>query len=280
MADSNRPEVGTQVDAGGVRTNYLEQGEGPPVILIHGSGPGVTAYANWRGTIPSLAEEFRVLAPDMSGFGFSEKPGNYSMERWVRQLLDFMDVLDIPKASLVGNSFGSGLAIRMAVDHPDRVDRLVLMGAMGVDFPLTEGLDFVWGYEPSLTHMRKTLDFFAYSRELVSDELAEVRFAAAQEPGVTEAFTAMFPAPRQRWVESMATDEDKIAQILHETLIIHGREDEVIPLDNAYRLHQLITASELRTFGQCGHWSQIEWAEDFNLALRRFLTRDPHLSPA
>jgi pimeloyl-ACP methyl ester carboxylesterase len=212
----------------------------------------------------------------MAGFGFSDKADLVAnMARWVGQLTGFLDALGIERASVVGNSFGGGIGIRLAVDHPDRVDRLVLMGSVGISFPITEGLDHVWGYQPSLENMRRILDYFAYSRELVNDELAEVRYRAALAPGVQEAFSAMFPAPRQRWVEAMATPEDKIRAIPHETLIIHGREDKVIPLDNAYRLLGLIERSELHVFGRCGHWSQIEWAADFNALLVRFLGRDP-----
>ena len=92
---SSRPEIGQRVDANGVGTNYLEAGEGSPVVLVHGSGPGVTAFANWRLTIPTLATEHRVLAPDMAGFGFSDKPGEYSMDRWVDQLDGFLSALGL-----------------------------------------------------------------------------------------------------------------------------------------------------------------------------------------
>ena len=275
MTDPGQPEIGARVDVRGVGTNYLEAGEGPPLLLVHGSGPGVTAYANWRLNIGDLARHFRVLAPDMAGFGFSDKPtaAGYSLAGWVDQLVGFLDALGIERASLVGNSFGGGLGIRMAVEHPGRLDRLVLMGSVGVSFPITEGLDQVWGYQPGFENMRKILDYFAYNRDLVSDELAEVRYRAALAPGVQAAFSAMFPAPRQRWVEAMSTAEDRIRAIEHETLIIHGRDDQVIPLSNAYRLLSLIERSELHVFGRCGHWSQIEWAADFNALLIRFLTR-------
>lgn len=276
MTDSDHPEIGSYVDAGGIKTNYLEVGDGPPVVLVHGSGPGVTAYANWRLTMPGLAPAFRVLAPDMAGFGFSDKPGGVAdLAAWAGQIIGFLDALGIERASVVGNSFGGSIGIRLATDHPDRVDRLVLMGATGISFPITEGLDQVWGYQPSFENMRRILDYFAYSRELVNDELAEVRYRAALAPGVQEAFSALFPAPRQRWVEAITTPEEKIKAIPHETLIIHGREDQVIPLDNAYRLLGLIERSELHVFGRCGHWSQIEWADDFNALLVRFLGRDP-----
>ena len=275
MTDSDHPEIGSYVDAGGIKTNYLEAGAGPPVVLVHGSGPGVTAYANWRLTMPGLAPHFRVLAPDMAGFGYSDKPGGVAdMAAWVGQLTGFLDALGIARAPVVGNSFGGGIAIRLAVDHPERVDRLVLMGSVGISFPITEGLDSVWGYQPSIENMRRIVDYFAYSRELVNDELVEVRYRAALAPGVQEAFSSLFPAPRQRWVEAMATPEEQIRAIPHETLIIHGREDKVIPLDNAYRLLGLIERSELHVFGHCGHWTQIEWADDFNALLVRFLSRD------
>lgn len=269
----SRPEIGDTVHAAGVRTNYLEAGSGEPVVFVHGSGPGVSAYANWRLTLPELAGHFRVLAPDMAGFGFTEKTGRYGMDAWVEQLRGFLDALGLPRASLVGNSFGGGLAVRFAVEHPDRVDRLVLMGAMGVEFPITEGLDGVWGYQPSVPNMQRTLDYFAHNRQLVDDELAELRYRASVEPGVQEAFASMFPAPRQRWVADMATPEDRIRRIPHRTLIVHGRDDQVIPVENAYRLHRLIERSELHVFGRCGHWTQIEWAEEFNAMLLRFLGR-------
>lgn len=275
MTDQGRPEVGSQIDVGGITTNYLEAGSGAPLLLVHGSGPGVTAYANWRLTIGELARHFRVLAPDMAGFGYSDKPtaDGYSMKGWVDHLVGFLDALGIERASLVGNSFGGGLGIRLAAEHPGRVDRLVLMGSMGVTFPITEGLDQVWGYQPSFENMRRIVNYFAYSRELVNDELAEVRYRATLAPGVQEAFSAMFPAPRQRWVEAMSTPEDQIRAIKQETLIIHGRDDQVIPLSNAYRLLGLIERAELHVFGRCGHWSQIEWADEFNALLIRFLTR-------
>ncbi|TXH57485.1 MAG: alpha/beta fold hydrolase [Burkholderiaceae bacterium] len=241
------------------------------MVLVHGSGPGVSAYANWRLTMPDLATERRVLAPDMAGFGFSDKPGSYGMARWVDQLDGFFTALGIERASLVGNSFGGGLAISFATRFPERVDKLVLMGSVGVDFPITDGLDRVWGYEPSIENMRSILDLFAYDRTLVNDELAQLRHRASIEPGVQEAFSAMFPAPRQRWVDDMATDEAAIAALPHDTLIIHGRDDRIIPMDNAVRLLHLIERSQLHVFGRCGHWTQIEHAAEFNQLLLRFL---------
>jgi pimeloyl-ACP methyl ester carboxylesterase len=273
MSETDRPEIGTTVDAGGVKTNYLEAGEGPAVVLIHGSGPGVTAYANWRLVLPALSEQFHVLAPDMAGFGFSERPDNaeYGVDLWAEQVVGLLDTLGIQKASVVGNSFGGAIALRMASRHPERVDKLVLMGSMGIDFPITEGLDRVWGYEPSFENMRAVLDVFAYDRALVPDELAEVRYRASMQPGFQESYAAMFPAPRQRWVDAMRTPDDEIRGLQHQTLIVHGREDQVIPVDNSLRLMRLLDNGDLHVFAHCGHWVQIERSPDFNRLVSDFL---------
>jgi pimeloyl-ACP methyl ester carboxylesterase len=273
MTTGENPEIGATADANGIKTNYLEAGKGDPVVLIHGSGPGVTSYANWRLVLPALAENFRVLAPDMVGFGFSERPANieYGLQTWADQVVGLMDTLDLPKAHLIGNSFGGAIALRVAAQHPDRVGKLVLMGSMGVPFPITEGLDRVWGYEPSFENMRKVLDVFAYSRDLVNDELAEVRYRGSIQPGFQESFAAMFPAPRQRWVEAMCTPDDDIRRLPHRTLIVHGREDQVIPVQTSLRLMELIDNADLSVFSHCGHWSMIERTEDFNRSVSEFL---------
>ena len=274
MASDEKPEIGATADANGIKTNYLEAGKGDPVVLIHGSGPGVTSYANWRVVLPALAENFRVLAPDMVGFGFSERPANiqYGVQTWADQVVGLMDTLELPTAHMVGNSFGGAIALRIATQHPDRVGKLVLMGSMGVPFPITAGLERVWGYEPSFENMRKVLDVFAYSRDLVNDELAEVRYRGSIQPGFQESFAAMFPAPRQRWVEAMCTPEDDIRRLPHRTLIVHGREDQVIPVQTSLRLMELIDNADLSVFSHCGHWSMIERTQDFNRSVNEFFS--------
>lgn len=273
---SDNPEIAKSILAGGLETNYHDVGEGRPVLMIHGSGPGVTAWANWRLNLPVLSQRFRMIAPDMAGFGYTQRPADntYSMERWVDHLTALADELKLETFDLIGNSFGGGLAIAMANRHPDRVRRLVLMGSVGLSFPITEGLDRVWGYEPSIEAMRGMLDLFAYSRELVTDELAELRYNASIRPGFQESFSAMFPAPRQRWVEDMATPEAEIAKIKSPTLILHGREDKVIPLSNATRLFELIEHAQLHVFGECGHWTQIEHKDRFNQLVINFLSEE------
>jgi 2-hydroxymuconate-semialdehyde hydrolase len=273
QSDVTNPEIGVRIVAGGIATNYHDTGGGgSPVVLLHGSGPGVSAWANWRLTIPGLSGRHRVIAPDQIGFGYTDPSpdGTYPLEAWVAHVMALLDELAIEQTHVVGNSFGAAVALRIAIDHPFRLGRLVLMGPVGVRFELTPGLDEAWGYSPSIENMRRLLDVFAVDRSLVTDDLARMRYEASLR--TQAAFSAMFPAPRQRWIEALASSEDAIAGIEHKTLIIHGREDRVIPLSNSLRLLELIPASQLHVFGQSGHWVQIEQAAAFNRLVTDFLS--------
>jgi len=276
------PEIAKTVVAAGIRTNLHDQGSGPPVLLIHGSGPGVSAWANWRLVMPELARQARVIAPDMVGFGYTERPAGqrYDMDAWVAQAVGVLDALDIERTDLVGNSFGGALALALTIRHPRRVRRLVLMGSVGVPFAITPGLDAVWGYTPSFEAMRELCDLFAHDRRLVTDELARLRYEASIRPGFQESYAAMFPAPRQRWVDAMASPEADIRRIAHETLVVHGREDRIIPLANSLTLAQWIARAQLHVYPQCGHWTQIEHAARFARLVGNFLAEAGADEPA
>jgi 2-hydroxymuconate-semialdehyde hydrolase len=258
-------EIAESVVTGAFRTNTHIQGSGRPVVLLHGSGPGVTAWANWRLVIPALSKDFRVVAPDMVGFGYTDRPEGiaYTKETWVRQLKDLLDALGIDRVDLVGNSFGGGISLAFSLLYPERVGRIVLMGSAGVSWAVTPGLEAVWGYKPSLEAMRHLLDIFAYDRSLVTDELAQLRYEASIRPGFQESFETMFPRPFQRWLDALGSDEADLAKLDKDVLLFHGREDRVVPLESSLRMMNLIPKAQLHIFGQCGHWTQIEKNAEF-----------------
>ena len=274
---SSNPELGSSVVVGDIRVNYLDGGSGNsvPVVLLHGSGPGVTGYANWRLLLPRLSARFHTVAPDVVGFGYTDRPAgfDYTLDNWLSFLCGLLDALPIKRAHFIGNSFGGALALALAARHPERVDRLILMGAAGLDFTLTPGLDAVWGYEPSASAMRELMRLFAYDQTLISEAIVESRYQASIRPGYQESYAQLFPAPRQRHIQRLATPEAVIAALPHRTLLFHGREDQIIPLSSSLRLHQLIKHSELHVFGECGHWTQVEKHEQFADMVEQFLLR-------
>jgi len=273
--DTAALEAGEYIEAGGYRTHYHETGNGEVLLFIHGSGPGVTAWANWRLAIPVFAEHYRVLAPDVLGFGYSDRPAGitYGKDVWVGHLIAFLDAKGVTKCHIVGNSMGGGLAIALAVKRPDLVDRMVLMGSSGVPFPITPGLEAVWGYEPGREAMRTLIaEYFAYDASIASDSLVELRYAASMQPGFQDSYSRMFPPPRQNGVDDLATPAADIKRIKAQTLLVHGREDKVLPLAVSYELFSLLPNAQLHVFGHCGHWTQIERMAEFNAIVAAFLS--------
>jgi pimeloyl-ACP methyl ester carboxylesterase len=254
-----------------IDTFYLDAGSGDPVVLLHGSGPGVSAWANWQQTIPALMQQFRVLAPDAVGFGATSRPNDvqYSLQTWTDHIVGFLDALNLNKVSLVGNSLGGRMALDLAERHPDRVKRMVLMGSPGVGMTITEGLKALRNYEPSPENMRNLLlDYFAVDKSIITDELVQIRYEASVE--TFDAYKAMFFDPRHAG-NDLGITEEQVRTIHAPSLLVHGREDKVVPPDVAWTMLHLLPDADLHVFARCGHWTQIERAEEFNDLIANFL---------
>jgi 2-hydroxy-6-oxo-octa-2,4-dienoate hydrolase len=260
------PALGKTIEAGGFSTNYHDEGEGYPILLLHGSGPGVSAWANWSDIIPLLSDRFRVIAPDLAGFGHTTREGDepYNIKVWVSHLLAFLDALEIDKAMFVGNSFGGGLTLATAMRHAHRIDRMVLMGTPCSEFEQTEGLASGWLYEPSLENMRKVLELFPYDKSFVTDEMVAARYGPSAEPGAQEAFRKLIPKPNTDGPTMVkGVPEAALQGIEVPALVLHGREDFVIPLELGLKLATNLPNAQLHVFGKCGHWVQVEERERF-----------------
>jgi 2-hydroxymuconate-semialdehyde hydrolase len=270
-----------RIVVGDVATAVIDTGEpaaadGPPILLLHGSGPGVTALANWRPVIPALSAARRVIAPDQLGFGGTATgaPRTYGRAAWTAHALALLDVLGIPEADIIGNSMGGAIALSMAAARPAAVRRSVLMGSMGVAMALPSGLDTVWGYSPGVAQMREVIKLFAHNRALITDELVEMRYQASLDPAVRDSWAAMFPSPRQRWVDDLALSGAELAAIDIPVLLVHGRDDRVVPWRvSSAQLVDLLPDSRLHVLSGCGHWTMIEKTVDFLAVVQDFLGR-------
>ncbi|HEY2197849.1 MAG TPA: alpha/beta hydrolase [Mycobacterium sp.] len=263
------------IDAGGIETSYLEAGSGETVLMLHGSGPGVSALANWQHNIPTLAQRFHVLAPDIVGFGTTERPEDivYSLRTWTDHVWAFMDARGMEKARVIGNSLGGRIALQMATDQPDRIAKMVLMGTPGVGMTPTEGLAALRAYEPSHDAMRELLrNHFAVDPAMITDELVQIRYEASIADGAYEAYRAMFFDPRHAGSE-LGITEDEVRAIATPTLLIHGREDRVVALQVSVAMLGLLPNADLHVFSACGHWTQIERADEFSAVVSDYLGR-------
>ena len=263
------------IDAAGITTSYLEAGSGEPVLMLHGSGPGVSGTANWKLNIGPLSAKFHVLAPDIVGFGDTERPDDivYSLRSWTDHVWSFLDALGITKTAIVGNSLGGRIALQMATDHPDRISRMVLMGSPGVGMTPTEGLAALRAYEPSHDAMRHLLkNFFAVNPDLITEELVTIRYEASIADGAWEAYRSMFFDPKHKGSE-LAITADEVRAITTPTLLVHGREDKVVPLAVSVTMLDLMPNADLHVFSRCGHWTQIERADEFSALVADYLER-------
>lgn len=277
MSDSAvLPDIGVSIDVGGIHTNYHESGDGDPVILLHGSGPGVTAWQNWHKILPRLGKTHRVLALDVVGFGFSplpegEKPG---IKLWTRHLAGFIDAMGLDRVTLIGNSFGGSLALGMMAHHAHKVRSLVLMGTPAGEFEQTQGLANSRSFEPSLDAMRAMMRAFPYDPSIVTDEAVEARLRVANIASGKETIKRLQPGDEQeakgpRIVKGIPLEQLDAIDV--PALILHGRDDKMIPLSVAVRMHKHLKKSEMHVFGECGHWVQLEREDQFLDQVRGFL---------
>ena len=279
MSNTEIPES-HYVDAPGGRIRYHEAGEGPAIILLHGGGPGAYGFSNYRLNMQALADKgFRAIVPDMPGYG--ETAGR-SFEGGLfapgaEAVLDLINHLGLEKANLVGNSMGGGISLRLALDHPDRVDKMILMGPGGslpatATFP-SEGLlrmmNFYEGEGPTLEKLDKVIDLLVYDRSSITPELVEERFKTATLPETL----ANPPLKGQATHPGNDLWRADIDLLPHKTLLIWGQEDRVLPLDMAFILLKRIPNADLHVFSKCGHWAQWERADEFNELVANFVAR-------
>lgn len=274
---TTNPELGTMIETCGYRTNCHDHGTGDAVLLLHGSGAGVSGWANWRGLIPDLAQSWRVVAPDLVGFGYTQTPDDFVfrfMDSWVDQIFAVMDGLSIARAHVIGNSFGGAVALWMAHRAPERTGRLVLMGPGGWPLRVGPELEALWAYTPSLDNMRRAMSVMAYDQSLITDELVEMRCRATMREGAQETFERVFPRPHQRWLDAQAMPVAALQGITNEVLLIHGRDDRVVDPLVSWNLHQHLINSQFHSISRCGHWTMVEHASRFRQLVENFLAEE------
>ena len=263
------------VQAGDIRVHYNEVGSGDPVIFLHGGGPGATSWSNFFKNVGVISEQHRCLLVDQPGFGKSDSVTMTEPRSTVnaRALNDMMDELGIDKASLIGNSMGGATALTFAVDYPERVEKIVIMGSGGGGSPPiftptpTEGIKILNEVfnNPSVEGLRRLINVMLYDGSVVPDEVLEQRYQTiVDNPGHLEA--------RKNSVTTQRDISGRLSEIQVSTLVLHGRNDRVVPLENGLRLVGSIPNSRLVVLNQCGHWAQYEHADVFNRLVLDFLS--------
>ena len=270
--DGVRPPFGTRRKLpGGFELHYLESGAGLPVVFLHGSGPGASAYSNFKQNFPALvAAGYRAVLPDLLGFGHSDKPSgiDYTLDLFSSTLLELLDALDLGNCVLVGNSLGGAVALRIAIDHPGRVRKLVLMAPGGIESRETyfnmpgiqkmvsgfvgEGFDRVG--------LRRILELLVFDPRHVTDELVEERFNVLK--------TQPKDVLARMKIPDLTADLGKIRSPI---LGFWGIDDQFMPSSGYEKILRACADSRFVMLSSCGHWAMVEHAGEFNRYVLDFL---------
>jgi pimeloyl-ACP methyl ester carboxylesterase len=264
---------------------YHDVGAGPPLLLLHGSGPGVTGWRNFRGNLAFFAQHFRCLVLEFPGFGVSDDFGGHPMLDAQSATVAFADALELDRVDVIGNSMGGGVGINFAINHPDRVRRLVTIGGIGTNLfspGPSEGIRLLQEFteDPTRSRLVDWLNSMVYDPALVTAELIEERWALATDPATLESARRMYGKAAFAAMMSTMRDADFPLPwaIMHKvkvpTLLTWGRDDRVSPLDMALVPMRTIPNAELHVFPNCGHWVMIEAKAAFERTVLSFLTQD------
>ncbi|WP_157219727.1 alpha/beta fold hydrolase [Flavisphingomonas formosensis] len=272
------------VNIGTGTMHYHEAGSGPVLILLHGSGPGVNGWANFGGNLDWFAPHFRCLVPDLPGYGKSDPVEGYPIPATIDAVLRYMDAMGIEKAHIIGNSYGGIVGAQLAAKAPERVDRLVCIGGIGVNifstFPgegLTRLVDFI--EDPTRERITAWLQSMVYDPAIVTEELIDMRFKQATDPMTMATSKQLYTRQALAGIAAMQRGPDAVQgfaylpKVQAPTLLAWGRDDRVNPLDGAMLPMRLIPNCELHVFPKCGHWAMIERRAEFQTVSLEFLTR-------
>jgi 2-hydroxymuconate-semialdehyde hydrolase len=244
-----------------MRCSALTGGSGFPLLMLHGSGPGVSAWGNFRNVLDDLERSYRVLAIDLIGFGeSSQKPAKpfFDLDLWLRQARFALNLLGDGEVGIIGHSVSAVLALRLAATAP-RVTRVMTTGAMGGKFHANRDMELTWSFPRTREDLRQAMQSLIYDHSLITDELLNNRMTLLGSKGYADYFSEMFAGDKQRYIDDCVLDEEELRALKCKVAMVHGRDDKPIPaLDNSVKIGAMIPNADVFILGQCGHSPALE----------------------
>lgn len=259
------------VNVNGIKTHYVEAGEGYPLILVHGGGAGADGYGNWKYSIPLYAKAgFRAIAIDMVGFGKTDKPEDlqYSHDDRINHVVGFIETLGLKDVYLIGNSMGGGCTLGVCMKRPDLVKKNVLMGSAGLKIEFNPSLRVIMDYDFTPEGMRKIVEALTNPNFPIPEDMVQYRYELSLDEGFLQAYKSFM-----KWAASspeVAYPEEKIRAVKTPTLVVNGKLDKVVPVTYAYKFLELLENSWGYIMPHTGHWAMIEHPEEFAAVTSNF----------
>lgn len=264
---------------GNLRVRYLTAGEGgPPLVLVHGLGASAEV---WKDNIRELAAGYRVYAPDLIGFGHTDKPDiKYSPFDFLAFLKDFIDALGLEKVNMIGQSLGGGISLLYAIENPDRVNKLILVDSAGLGREMTLPMRLGsisllsrW-FKVSKPVLEALIKRLVYNPEVITSGLVDLYYKLLSQPDAMRTISRVLSSVANlagAKKDVLGLIRDRLDTIKSPTLIVWGKEDRILPLEHGIHGQQQIAGSRLYVFEQCGHIPNLEKPQEFNEAVLKFL---------
>ena len=273
-----------RVPVGNRHIHLSEVGQGYPLLLLHGGGPGASGLSNYVRNIEPLSQHFRVLIPDLPGYGQSSKGVKRGdpFGDLAEGILGVLDALDIDHAHVVGNSYGGACGLRMALDAPARVASLVLMGPGGINVTRslpTTGLNHLLNYYSGSGPSRAKLatfvkEFLVADGSKIPESIIDERYQASIDPEVVANPPLRRPNGLSAALRMDFTRDPRLAKCQTPTLVLWGAADKVNRPSGGKSLQETMPNCDLYLFANTGHWVQWERADEFNAITAAFLKRN------
>jgi len=263
------------VSVDGKDVAYHDVGDGVPVVFLHGSGPGVTGWANFGNNVEHLPG-IRSIVVDQPGFGASGRDEVYEdnyLNISARAVLGLLDELGLEQVGIVGNSMGGDVAVTLTLDHPERISRMLLNGPGGTGVPIlgpspSEGIARLMDFylDPTRERIVAWLKTMVFDQRVLNDELIDSRFAAATSPGAVKNLQDAYATFYNPALTGDVPLWGRVHNIRQPTIICWGRDDRVAPVEGGLLPARRMPKCDLRIYSRCGHWVQVERKRDFERA--------------
>jgi 2-hydroxymuconate-semialdehyde hydrolase len=244
----------------------LTGGSGFPLLMLHGSGPGVSAWGNFRLVLEGLERSHRILAIDLIGFGeSSRKPRKpyFDLDLWLRQARFALNLLGDGPVGIIGHSVSAVLALKLAAANP-RVTGVMTTGAMGGKFVANHDLELTWSVPRTRDDLREAMQSLIYDHSLITDELLDNRMKLLGSNGYAGYFGEMFAGGKQQYVDACVLDPSELRGLRCDVTLVHGRDDKPIPaMENSVSIGALIPKADVVLLGKCGHSPAVEHPRKF-----------------
>ncbi len=240
----------------GYNVHYWTGGEGFPILMLHGVGPGTSIVGNYQPVLEPLSQHCRIVAPDLIGFGKSARkaiPPFFDVALWIEQGLAMLDLLPPGPCGIAGHSLGGVLALKIA-SRSSRVTKVLTSSSIGALYPLPAALDDFWSVPADAGALARAMRRMVHDPSTVTAEMIADRWAMFQNAGYADYFDAMFASPRQRYIDAGVVSDDELSRIRARVVMLHGRDDQPCPAEaTTLVVARHLPGADVHLLGACGH---------------------------